>query len=41
VTVHITAPGDRLWDLVSDVTPVGEFSPATFEAGWLLAAPWE
>lgn len=34
VTVHISAPPDRVWDLVSDVTRVGEFSPETFEAEW-------
>ena len=35
VTVHMAAPADRVWDLVSDVTRVGEFSPETFEAEWL------
>src|ERR1700730_4808416 len=34
-TVHIAAPADRVWDLVSDITRVGEFSPETFEAEWL------
>jgi len=38
VTVHIAAPADRVWDLVSDVTRVGEFSPETFEAEWLGGA---
>jgi uncharacterized protein YndB with AHSA1/START domain len=38
VTVHIAAPVDRVWGLVSDVTRVGEFSPETFEAEWLGAA---
>ena len=28
------APVDRVWDLVSDVTRIGEFSPETFEAEW-------
>ena len=27
-----------IWDLVSDVTRVGEFSPETFEAEWLGGA---
>jgi uncharacterized protein YndB with AHSA1/START domain len=35
VTVRIAAPPDRVWDLVSDVTRIGEFSPETFEAQWL------
>jgi hypothetical protein len=38
VTVHVAAPPDRGWDLVSDVTRVGEFSPETFEAEWLGGA---
>ena len=38
MTVHIAAPADRVWDLVSDVTRVGEFSPETFEAEWLGGA---
>jgi uncharacterized protein YndB with AHSA1/START domain len=38
VTVHMAAPADRVWDLVSDVTRIGEFSPETFEAEWLGGA---
>ncbi len=38
VTVHIKAPADRVWDLVSDVTRIGEFSPETFEAVWIDGA---
>jgi len=38
VTVHMAASADRVWDLVSDVTRVGEFSPETFEAEWLGGA---
>lgn len=34
VTVHMAVPVDRVWDLVSDVTRIGEFSPETFEAKW-------
>ena len=33
--MHIAAPADRVWDLVSDVTRIGEFSPETFEGEWL------
>ena len=38
VTVHIDAPAGRVWELVSDVTRIGEFSPETFEAEWLEGA---
>ncbi|HYF46461.1 MAG TPA: SRPBCC family protein [Acidimicrobiales bacterium] len=38
VTVHIDAPPEKVWDLVSDVTRIGEFSPETFEAEWLDGA---
>jgi uncharacterized protein YndB with AHSA1/START domain len=35
VTVHMDAPPEVVWDLVSDVTRIGEFSPETFEAEWV------
>jgi hypothetical protein len=38
VTVHIAAPADEIWDLVSDVTKIGRYSPETFEAEWLDGA---
>jgi uncharacterized protein YndB with AHSA1/START domain len=38
VTVHMAAPSDRVWDLISDVTRIGEFSPETFEAKWVGGA---
>ena len=34
VTVHMDATPDAVWDLVSDVTQIGRFSPETFEAEW-------
>lgn len=34
-TVTMNAPVDQVWDLVSDITRIGEFSPETFEAEWL------
>jgi uncharacterized protein YndB with AHSA1/START domain len=34
VTVWMDAPPATVWDLVSDVTRIGEFSPETFEAKW-------
>ena len=39
VTVHMAAPPERVWDLVSDVTKIGRYSPETFEAEWLDGAP--
>ncbi len=38
VTVHIEAPPEKVWELVSDVTQIGRFSPETFEAEWLDGA---
>jgi hypothetical protein len=38
VTVTVAATPRVIWDLVSDVTRVGEFSPETFEAQWLDGA---
>ena len=38
VTVHMNAPADKIWDLVSDVTKIGRYSPETFEAEWLDGA---
>ena len=38
VTVHIDAPPEAVWDLVSDVTKIGRYSPETFEAEWLDGA---
>jgi len=38
VTVHMSAPPERVWDLVSDVTRIGSYSPETFEAQWVDGA---
>lgn len=38
VTVHMHAPPDKVWGLVSDITNTGRFSPETFEAEWLEGA---
>jgi hypothetical protein len=35
VSLHMAAPPTAVWDLVSDVTRIGEFSPETFEARWI------
>lgn len=34
VTIWMDAKVADVWDLVSDVTRIGEFSPETFEAEW-------
>jgi len=38
VTVHMNAPVERVWDLVCDVTRIGEFSPETFNGEWIKGA---
>jgi len=38
VTVHMNAPAKQIWELVSDVTKIGSYSPETFEAEWLEGA---
>ena len=38
VTVHVEAPADRLWALVSDVTNMGQWSPETYQAEWVDGA---
>jgi uncharacterized protein YndB with AHSA1/START domain len=38
VTVHMAATPERIWDLLSDVTKIGRYSPETFEAEWLDGA---
>jgi uncharacterized protein YndB with AHSA1/START domain len=38
VTVQMAAPAEKIWDLVSDVTKIGRYSPETLEAEWLDGA---
>jgi uncharacterized protein YndB with AHSA1/START domain len=38
VTVHMAAPAETIWELLSDVTKIGRYSPETFEAEWLEGA---
>ena len=38
VSLHIAAPPDKVWELVSDITRMGEYSPEVFEAEWLDGA---
>src|SRR5271155_3270592 len=38
VTVHMDAPPAKVWELVSDITKIGNFSPETLEAEWLGGA---
>src|SRR3954452_21389597 len=35
VTVHMNASPEKVFELVSDVTRIGRYSPETFEAVWL------
>lgn len=37
-TVHIEAPPERVWSIVSDVTRMGQISPETYEAAWIGGA---
>lgn len=34
-SLHIDATPGHVWDLVSDITQMGEYSPEVFEAEWL------
>ena len=38
VTVHIDAPPDAVWDIISDVRNTPRFSPEVFESEWLDGA---
>lgn len=38
VTVQMAAPAAPIWDLISDVTNTGRFSPETYGAEWLGGA---
>lgn len=35
VTVRMAAPADKIWELVSDITNTGKFSPETIAAEWV------
>jgi uncharacterized protein YndB with AHSA1/START domain len=38
VTVHIDAEPRAVWELISDITRMGDYSPEVFEAEWLDGA---
>ncbi|MDQ2650550.1 MAG: SRPBCC family protein [Actinomycetota bacterium] len=38
VSLHIDADPQRVWELVSDITKMGTYSPEVFEAEWLNGA---
>ena len=38
VTLHVDAEPLEVWELVSDITRMGEYSPEVFEAEWLDGA---
>ena len=37
-TVTMSAPADKIWDLIADVRNTGKFSPEVLEAEWLDGA---
>jgi uncharacterized protein YndB with AHSA1/START domain len=37
-TVHMAAPAEQIWDLITDVHSIGRYSPEVFEAEWLDGA---
>ncbi|HEX2039227.1 MAG TPA: SRPBCC family protein [Acidimicrobiales bacterium] len=36
--IRVEAPAEKVWDLVADVTRMGEWSPETYRAVWLDGA---
>lgn len=38
VSVHIDAPAERVWHMVSDVTRMGEWSPVNYRCEWVAGA---
>jgi uncharacterized protein YndB with AHSA1/START domain len=38
VSLKIKAPPDKVWNLVSDITKMGEYSPEVIEAEWIDGA---
>lgn len=38
VTVAIAAPAERIWEVITDVPHIGDYSPEVFEAEWLDGA---
>lgn len=38
VTLRMSAPADRIWNLIADVRNTGKFSPEVMEAEWLGGA---
>jgi uncharacterized protein YndB with AHSA1/START domain len=41
VSIHVDAPAERVWALLTDVTRMGEWSPETYRCRWTgdMAAP--
>jgi hypothetical protein len=37
-TVSMSAPADKIWNLIADVRNTGRFSPEVFESEWLDGA---
>jgi hypothetical protein len=38
VKLHVDAPPEKVWGLVSDITNMGEYSPEVIEAEWMDGA---
>jgi uncharacterized protein YndB with AHSA1/START domain len=38
VNLHMDASPDKVWDLVSDITKMGDYSPEVIEAEWMDGA---
>lgn len=38
VTVHMSAPAEKIWNLIAEIRNTGRFSPEVFEAEWLGGA---
>ena len=38
VSLHIDAPLDKVWGLISDITNMGDYSPEVIEAEWMDGA---
>jgi uncharacterized protein YndB with AHSA1/START domain len=36
--IHVNAPPEKIWALISDVTRMGEWSPETYKAEWIEGA---
>jgi hypothetical protein len=40
VTAFVAADPSTIWEMVSDITRMGEWSPECYKAIWLSLNPW-